>query len=181
MDLQDAGCLARFLIRNRDGKFSSLLDAVLANVGIAVVLTGVRMPRMNTIMERWVQTCRCELLDRTLIWNERHLLYVPPPPQVERRAATAGPRAAHRTKPTRSASHPPTRPTRRHLPRVPPCRLTCIDGVFGKRNVDNYWRDLGTAAGCLTYLPDAIVEHLHPSAGKAALDEGYGRVNAPEM
>jgi hypothetical protein len=29
---------------------------------------------MNAIMERWVQTCRRELLDRTLIWNQRHLL-----------------------------------------------------------------------------------------------------------
>jgi transposase InsO family protein len=38
-----------------------------------VVLSGVRMPRMNSIMERWVQTCRRELLDRTLIWNQRHL------------------------------------------------------------------------------------------------------------
>ena len=33
------------------------------------------MPRMNSIMERWVQTCRHELLDRTLIWNQRHLLH----------------------------------------------------------------------------------------------------------
>jgi putative transposase len=31
------------------------------------------MPRMNSIMERWVRTCRRELLDRTLIWNETHL------------------------------------------------------------------------------------------------------------
>ncbi|MFB4298586.1 integrase core domain-containing protein [Actinomadura sp. NTSP31] len=38
------------------------------------MLTGVRMPRMNAVMERWVQTCRRELLDRTLIWNQRHLL-----------------------------------------------------------------------------------------------------------
>ena len=33
------------------------------------------MPRMNSIMERWVQSCRRELLDRTLIWNQRHLLH----------------------------------------------------------------------------------------------------------
>jgi hypothetical protein len=30
---------------------------------------------MNSIMERWVQTCRRELLDRTLIWNQPHLLH----------------------------------------------------------------------------------------------------------
>ncbi|MER7693650.1 integrase core domain-containing protein [Streptomyces sp. NPDC097610] len=35
----------------------------------------MRIPRMNSIMERWVQTCRRELLDRTLIWNQRHLLH----------------------------------------------------------------------------------------------------------
>jgi putative transposase len=33
------------------------------------------MPRMNLVMERWVQTCRRELLDRALIWNQRHLPY----------------------------------------------------------------------------------------------------------
>jgi putative transposase len=75
MDLQDAGCRARFLIRDRDGKFPELFNAVLADAGIEVLLTGVRMPRMNAIAERWVQTCRRELLDRTLIWNQRHLLH----------------------------------------------------------------------------------------------------------
>jgi len=75
MDLEDTGCRARFLIRDRDGKFPELFDAVLADAGIDVVLSGVRIPRMNSIMERWVQTCRRELLDRTLIWNPRHLLH----------------------------------------------------------------------------------------------------------
>ncbi|MET8759539.1 integrase core domain-containing protein [Lentzea sp. NPDC004782] len=37
------------------------------------MLTGVGMPRMNAIMERWVRTLRAELLDRTLIWNQVHL------------------------------------------------------------------------------------------------------------
>lgn len=75
MDLEDAECRARFLIRDRDGKFPELLDAVLKDTGIQAVLSGVRIPRMNSIMERWVQTCRRELLDRTLIWNQRHLLH----------------------------------------------------------------------------------------------------------
>jgi transposase InsO family protein len=51
------------------------LDAVVADAGIAIVLSGVRIPRMDSIMERWVLTCRRELLDRTLIWNQRHLLH----------------------------------------------------------------------------------------------------------
>jgi hypothetical protein len=44
--------------------------------------------------------------------------------------------------------------------------------------VDNFWRDLGQAAGCLRYLPDVIVEHMHPLAGKGVDDDGYRRVNA---
>ncbi|MEH1058060.1 integrase core domain-containing protein [Micromonospora sp. CPCC 206171] len=74
MGLQDAGVRARYLIRDRDGKFPDLFDAILSDTGIEVILTGVRMPRMNAIMERWVRTCRRELLDRTLIFNQRHLL-----------------------------------------------------------------------------------------------------------
>jgi putative transposase len=75
MDLEDAGCRAQFMIRDRDGKFPELFEQVLADTGIEIVLSGVRIPRMNSIMERWVQTCRHELLDRTLIWNQAHLLY----------------------------------------------------------------------------------------------------------
>jgi hypothetical protein len=44
-------------------------DAILADAGITFVLSGIPMPRMNSIMERWIQTCRHELLVRTLIWN----------------------------------------------------------------------------------------------------------------
>lgn len=43
--------------------------------------------------------------------------------------------------------------------------------------VDNYWLSLGRAAGCITYLPDVVVEHLHPYAGKAEWDDGHRRVN----
>ncbi|WP_425462276.1 integrase core domain-containing protein [Micromonospora pisi] len=75
MDLEDAGHQARFMIRDRDGKFLPSFNAVLKDAGIDVVLNGVRIPRMNSIMERWIQTCRRELLDRTLIWNQRHLLH----------------------------------------------------------------------------------------------------------
>ena len=75
MDLDDAGNSVWFLIRDRDGKFPALFDAVLADAGIQVVFSGVRIPRMNAIMERWIQSCRHELLDRTLIWNQQHLLH----------------------------------------------------------------------------------------------------------
>ncbi|MFD5124448.1 integrase core domain-containing protein [Streptomyces sp. NPDC058385] len=73
MDAQDACTREKFLIRDRDAKYSALFDEILADADIRAVLTGVRMPRMNSITERWVRTLRRELLDRTLIWNEQHL------------------------------------------------------------------------------------------------------------
>jgi putative transposase len=75
MDLDDAGCRVKYLIRDRDGKYPALFDAILADADITVVLSGVRIPQMNSIMERWIQSCRHELLDRTLIWNQTHLLH----------------------------------------------------------------------------------------------------------
>jgi hypothetical protein len=44
MDLEHADCPARFRIRDRDGKFPELFDAILKDAGIEVVLGGVRMP-----------------------------------------------------------------------------------------------------------------------------------------
>lgn len=67
MDLQDTGSRATFMIRDRDSKFTAAFDAVLADAGLRIVLSGIQTPRMNAIMERWVGTCKRELLDRTLI------------------------------------------------------------------------------------------------------------------
>ncbi|WP_347814598.1 integrase [Streptomyces sp. Tu 3180] len=75
MDLEDAGCRAGFLIRDRDGTFPTLFDTVLNDAGTEAVLGGVRMPRMHSILERWMPICRREPLDRTLICNQRHLLH----------------------------------------------------------------------------------------------------------
>ena len=75
MDLQDAGAKMKYLVRDRDSRYTATFDAVFADDGIAIVKTGVRVPRMNAIMERWVRSCRAELLDRTLIVNRAHLLH----------------------------------------------------------------------------------------------------------
>jgi putative transposase len=73
MDLQDAHATVRYLIRDRDSKYTAAFDAVLADSSITTIMTGIRVPRMNAIMERWIRTCRAELLDRTL--NQAHLLH----------------------------------------------------------------------------------------------------------
>ncbi|WP_229373171.1 transposase [Umezawaea beigongshangensis] len=75
MDLDDIGSTAQFLICDQDGKLPALFDSALADAGTQVAFSGVRLPRMNAIMERWIRSCRHELLDRTLIWNQRHLLH----------------------------------------------------------------------------------------------------------
>jgi putative transposase len=76
MDIEDAGTTVRYLIRDRDGKYPPGFNAILNDADVHVVLSGVRMPRMNSVTERWILTCRGELLDRVLVWNTRHLLQV---------------------------------------------------------------------------------------------------------
>jgi transposase InsO family protein len=75
MDLQDASATAKYLVRDRDSRYTAAFDAVVEDDGITIVKTGIRVPRMNAVMERWVRSCRTELLDRTLIVNQAHLMH----------------------------------------------------------------------------------------------------------
>ena len=76
MDLDDAGTSVKFILHDRDASFTAAFDAVVQAAGARVVRSAVQAPRMNAIMERWIGSCRRELLDRTLIWNQRHLMTV---------------------------------------------------------------------------------------------------------
>jgi transposase InsO family protein len=73
LDLGDRTADLKFLIRDRDAKFTARFDEVFRAAGIRIVLTAPQAPRMNAIMERWVGSVRGELLDRILIMNARHL------------------------------------------------------------------------------------------------------------
>ncbi|MEU5942972.1 integrase core domain-containing protein, partial [Micromonospora sp. NPDC047548] len=147
MDLEDTGGKVKYLIRDRDDKYPALFDAILADAGVKVVLSGVQVPRMNAIMERWVRTCRRELLDRTLIWNQRHLLHAlreyerfynlhrPHQGIANLRPLKPLPRTDHRPEPTRPAEHPPARPPRWCPSRIRARRLSCPDGILGRYRV----------------------------------------------
>jgi putative transposase len=73
MDLGERAGSFKFLIRDRDSKFTALFDEVFRTEGIRVVRTAAQVPRMNAIMERWVGSVRREILDRILIVNAGHL------------------------------------------------------------------------------------------------------------
>jgi hypothetical protein len=76
MDLEDAETRAKFVLHDRDASFTLAFDAVFQAAGVRVIRSVVQPPRMNSIMKRWIGSCRRELLDRTLIWNQRHLMIV---------------------------------------------------------------------------------------------------------
>ncbi len=77
LDLGDRAGGFRFLIRDRDAKFTAMFDEVFRAEGIRIVLTAPQALRMNAIMERWAGSVRREVLDRMLIINAAHLHKVP--------------------------------------------------------------------------------------------------------
>ena len=131
MDLGDHADQFRFLIRDRDSKFTAAFDAVFAGADIRIIRTPVRAPRANAIAERLIGTLRRECLDHLLITGPRHLAAVlqeyvdalqhPPPAPI---APSAPARRPHSPALRRDRPATATRPTRRPHTRVRAGRMT---------------------------------------------------------
>src|SRR6266545_2082520 len=66
----------RFLIHDRDTRFTAAFDEVFRSEGLKIIRTPVRASRANAVMERWFGTLRRECLDRLLLLGRRHLAHV---------------------------------------------------------------------------------------------------------
>jgi putative transposase len=73
MESLDGATVPRFLLRDRDSKFTRAFDDVFAADGIQIIQTPIQAPNANAFAERWVRTVRRECLDWMLIWGRRHL------------------------------------------------------------------------------------------------------------
>ncbi|GAA0915231.1 integrase core domain-containing protein [Virgisporangium aurantiacum] len=106
MDLDDKAEDLRFLLRDRDSKFTTVFETVFTAAGIEVIRTPAQVPRANAHAERWVGTVRRECTDRILIANERHL------------STVLGEYATHynRHRPHRALAQRPPNPSPAHNP-----------------------------------------------------------------
>jgi putative transposase len=107
MELADQANATKFLVRDRDTKFSASFDAVFAADGTRVITTLVRAPRANAICERVIGTIRRECLDRILVLGRRHLEAVLAE-YVEHYNAHRPHRSLSQRPPTGSDATPPT-------------------------------------------------------------------------
>ena len=76
MDLGERADGLKFLIRDRDAKYTGAFDAVFTAAGMRIIRTPVQAPRANAICERWIASARRECTDRILIAGRRHLHHV---------------------------------------------------------------------------------------------------------
>ena len=136
LDLADEGM--RFLIRDRDSKYSGAFDEVFRSGGIRVVKTPVRAPQANAIAERFVRTVRAECLDWLLILNRRHLervlrVFVEHynTQRPHRALELQPPQPPGATADSHHRRDPAPRPPRRPHPRVLPRRRVRCDTTIG--------------------------------------------------
>jgi putative transposase len=130
MDFDDRSQQLRFLIHDRDTKFSRVFDSIIRSEAIEIIRTPVQAPNANAYAERWVGSVRLECLDRLLIFGRRQLEHVlrvyirhfnQQRPHPSARSATPGLRPRNRAfahSDGLSAAGEATRPPRRTHSRI---------------------------------------------------------------
>ncbi len=121
---------ARALLRDRGSQFTASFDEVFRTEGMKVLTTPVRMPVANSIAERWIGTLRRELLDRTIIWNQRQLHRLVTD-YVEHYNGHRPHRALHQRAPTAPADHELESPS----PTAEIIRLPRCDGLINEYKI----------------------------------------------
>jgi transposase InsO family protein len=76
MDLDERSQRPRFLIHDRDTKFSRVFDSIFRSEGVEIVRTPIQAPNANAYAERWVGSVRRECLDRLLVFGRGQLEHV---------------------------------------------------------------------------------------------------------
>jgi putative transposase len=155
--LQDGEVTVRYLLHDRDGKFTPGFDAVFRSEGVEVVHTPYRAPTANAIAERWVGSVRRECLDHLLIVPEAHLRQVLS---------------------TYVAHYNQARPHQGLDQRTPvPCDGRARDGAVGRRDLlggllREYYREgsIGACRGGMGYS--------HPTGLTAGVSWGYRTAKA---
>jgi hypothetical protein len=154
--LAEQGRQAKFLIRDRDAKFTASFDEVFAPEGIRNIATPIRSPRANASAARFIGTVRRECLDRMLVFHRAQLETVlsefvdhynghrpSPLPWTAGPARSREEAAAHR----RSGSSPvaTARQARRSRSRISTRRVSCSGGFLGTHTNRISSRDSETA------------------------------------
>ena len=106
---------ARALVRDRGSQFIDSFDEIFRTQGLKILTTPVRTPVANTFAERWIGSIRRELLDRTIIWNQRQL----------ERLVTSYVEHYNTHRPHRSLKQRPPTPTT-DPPHKPPASVTVL-------------------------------------------------------
>jgi hypothetical protein len=146
MALEEQNRWIRFVLRDRDAKFSRAFDDLFRSEGAEILVSPVQAPNANAYAERWIRTVRAECLDWLLIAGARApgagatdlgpaLQPAPPAPGVEPRSAGSTHRAERRCQgPARQGA--PTRSARRLAPRVPASCMNALTHPTGRRSPD---------------------------------------------
>ena len=117
---------ARALVRDRGSQFIDSFDEIFRTEGLKILKTPVRTPVANAFAERWIGSIRRELLDRTIIWNQRQLerLVID---YIEHYNQHRPHRSLSQRPPTPHADPPPTAPAT-----ITVLRTTRCDGLINE-------------------------------------------------